>query len=398
MLRAVASVTLKRGRVQPVWAGHPWVFAQAIERVDGAPAAGDAVEVIDPEGRFLGRGYWSPRSAIPVRIATRDPRDALDGASIGRALDRAAALRARFGLPSEETTGYRLVHAEGDGLPGLIVDVLGGVAVVQLVTIGMKLREQDVFAHVARVSKARTVIEVASEKAAEREGFEATSGVVRGPDPSTLSFVERGMEFELEAAITQKTGFYFDQRDDRALVERISHGAKVLDLYSFVGAFALFAARGGASSVLAVDSSPVAITTASRLAHRHGYADRIAHERADARERMAELGRKKERFDVVILDPPKLAPSVKHLERARSAYRKLNADAARLVEPGGMLVSCSCSAAMTPDDFVRAAALGARDAGREPTLVHLGQQGVDHPVPAAFGEGRYLKCAFLRIA
>lgn len=393
----MTTVTLKRGRVQPVWAGHPWVFAQAIAKVDGAPSAGDPVDVVDPEGRFMGRGHWSPSSAIPVRIASRDPNDPLDGASIGRAMDRAAALRARFGLPSAETNGYRLVHSEGDGLPGLIVDVLGGVASVQLLTIGMKLREQDVFAHVARVSGAKTVIEIANEKAAEREGFTAVTGVVRGPDPSSLVFRERGMEFEIEPTITQKTGFYFDQRDNRAMVEQIAHGAKVLDLYSFVGAFALFAARGGARSVLAVDSSAVAITTASRLSHRHGFADRISFERADARHRMVELGRSKERFDVVILDPPKLAPSVKHLERAKSAYRKLNADAARLIEPGGMLVSCSCSAAMTPDDLVRAATLGVRDAGRDPTLVHLGQQGVDHPVPAAFGEGRYLKSAFLRI-
>lgn len=393
----MSTVTLHRGRVQPVWAGHPWVFEQAIARIDGAPGAGDVVEVRDPEGRFLGRGYWSPRSAIPVRIATRDPHEALDGASIGRALDRAMALRVRFGLPSSETTGYRLVHSEGDGLPGLIVDVLGDVAVVQLLTIGMTLREAEIFAHVARVARVRTVIEVANAKAAEREGFASETAVVRGPDPKSLCFFERGMEFEVDPNITQKTGFYFDQRDNRALVERLARDAKVLDLYSFAGAFALFAARGGARSVLAVDSSPVAITMASRLSHRHGYADRIVFERADARRRMGELARAKEQFDVVIVDPPKLSPSIKHLDRARSAYRKLNADAARLVVPGGMLVTCSCSAAMTPEDFVRTATLGVRDAGRDPTLVQLGQQGIDHPVPAAFGEGRYLKCAFFRI-
>ena len=393
----MTTVVLQRGRVQPVWAGHPWVFAQAVARVDGAPSPGDVVDVVDPEGRFLGRGYWSPKSAIPVRIATRDPSDPLDGASIGRALDRAAALRARFGLPSPETDGYRLVHSEGDALPGLVVDVLGRVATVQLLTAGMKRREQDVFAHVVRVTGARTVIEVASEKAQAREGFEATTQVVRGADPTTIRFRERGLEITLASTITQKTGFYFDQRDNRALVEGLSRGARVLDLYSFVGAFSLFAARGGAASVRAVDSSAPALATASALAHQNGFDGRISFDKADARQRMRELAAAKERFDVVVLDPPKLAPSIKDLERARSAYRRLNADASRLVEPGGILVSCSCSAAMVADDLIRAATLGARDAGRDLTLVHSGQQGHDHPTPSAFPEGRYLKSVFFRV-
>lgn len=393
----MSKVTLQKGRVQPVWAGHPWVFAQAVGRVDGAPAPGDAVDVVDPDDNFMGRGYWSPRSAIPVRIATRDPRDPLDGPSIGRAIERAAALRKKLGWPSEETTGYRLVHAEGDGLPGLVVDVLGDVATVQLLSIGMKRREADVFAHVARVTKAKTVIEVASPKAAEREGFEATTRVVRGPDPSAIVLRERGLDLEVEAEITQKTGFYFDQRDNRALVEALSNGARVLDLYSFVGAFGLFAARGGASSVLSIDSSAVAIATGSRLAHRLGFAGRVSYERADVRHRLAAFAKAKERFDLVVVDPPKLAPSVRHLDRARSAYRKLNADAVRLIEPGGMLVSCSCSAAMQSDDFVRTATMGARDAGKDLVLLHMGQQGMDHPTPAAFSEGRYLKCAFFQV-
>ena len=374
------------------------MFAQAIRSVDGAPAPGDVVDVVDPAGHYLGRGYWSPKSAIPVRIATRDPHDALDGASIGRALDRALALRRRFGLPSEETTGYRLAFGEGDGVPGLVADVLGKVASVQLLTLGMKLRERDVFAQVARVSGASTVIEIASPKAAEREGFEAKTAVVRGPDPDSIAFRERGLDIEIEPEITQKTGFYFDQRDNRALVERLAPGMRVLDLHCFVGAFSLLAARGGARSVVAVDSSPIALATAARLAHRHGWADRIAFERANVRAFLPELGHHKELFDLVVLDPPKLAPSVRHLERARSAYRKLNADAARVVAREGILVSCSCSAAMSPDELVRAATLGARDAGRDLTLLHLGQQAPDHPAPAAFAEGRYLKCAFFRVS
>jgi 23S rRNA (cytosine1962-C5)-methyltransferase len=221
--------------------------------------------------------------------------------------------------------------------------------------------------------------------------------VVRGADPTTIRFRERGLEITLASTITQKTGFYFDQRDNRALVEGLSRGARVLDLYSFVGAFSLFAARGGAASVRAVDSSAPALATASALAHQNGFDGRISFDKADARQRMRELAAAKERFDVVVLDPPKLAPSIKDLERARSAYRRLNADASRLVEPGGILVSCSCSAAMVADDLIRAATLGARDAGRDLTLVHSGQQGHDHPTPSAFPEGRYLKSVFFRV-
>ncbi|GAB4202900.1 MAG: class I SAM-dependent rRNA methyltransferase [Sandaracinaceae bacterium] len=388
--------------MQPVWAGHPWVFAQAIERVEGAPSAGDVVDVVDPEGRYLGRGYYSPSSAIPVRILTRDRTDPLDGASLGRRIERAAALRRRLRLPDTEssgleTTGYRLVHAEGDGLAGLIVDVFGAVAVVQLLTIGMKRREDDVFAHVARVAGVRTVIEAASDRAAEREGFACTTRVVRGPDPGSIAFFERGLGFEVESAITQKTGFYFDQRENRERVEQLAEGARVLDLYCFVGAFGLSAARGGAASVLSVDSSAPAVAMAARNAHRHGVAGRVQCERGDVRQVLRQLQARRERFDLVIADPPKLAPSIKHLDRARSAYRKLNAEAVKVVSTDGILVTCSCSAAMTTDDFVRTATLGARDANADLTLLSLGSQGPDHPVPAAFPEGRYLKCAFFRV-
>lgn len=393
----MSNVILARGRVQPVWAGHPWVYAQAIDRIEGAPGPGDVVDVLDFEGNYQGRGYYSPRSAIPVRLATRDRRDPLDGPSLGRKIEAAFALRRSLGLPASDTTGYRLVNAEGDHLPGVIVDVLGDVATVQLLTIGAKLREDDIFAHVGRVAGVQTVMEIASEKAALREGFTAENRVVRGPDPTTIALTERGFVIDLGAEVRQKTGFYFDQRDNRAFLERIAKGARVLDLYAFVGSFALAAARGGATHVRAVDSSLPAMTTASRLAHLNGLADRIELERADARDEMAMLYKKKEQFDIVVLDPPKLAPSVKHLDKARGLYRKLNAEGTRLVARGGWLVTCSCSAAMQAEDFVRTATLGARDVGKDLVLVHLGQQAPDHPVPAAFPEGRYLKCAFFKV-
>ena len=392
-----ARVRLRAGHVQPVWAGHPWVFAQAIERVEGAPAAGDAVSVVDARGNVLGRGYWSPESAIPVRILSRDPDETLETAFLGRRLEEAAAWRkAWLGLPGDETTGYRLVHAEGDGLAGLIVDVFGQAASVQLLTLGMKRREADVFAEVARVTGAKSVIEVASERTQRLEGFATETRVVRGPSLETLRFRERGFDYELPLSASQKTGFYFDQRENRARLESLVRGKRVLDAFSYVGAFSLAAARGGAEKVTALDASAAAIAAGAMIAQHAGLAGRIDFVRADVKRALPEMVQRGERFDVVIVDPPKLAPTARHLDQGRKAYRRLNATAVKLLAPGGLLVSCSCSAAIRPGEFLRTVGMAAREAGRDVTLVHLGEQGPDHPVPASFPEGRYLKSAFLR--
>lgn len=393
----MARVTLRSGRVQPVWAGHPWVFAQAVDRVDGAPSAGDAIEVLDPKGKHLGRGFYSPKSAIPIKIVTRDEDEALDDAALVRRIERAFELRARIGLPSPDTDGYRLVHAEGDQLPGLIVDIYRDVAVVQILTIGMKLRQDVLVGAIARVSGARTVIEARGGKSQEKEGIVVEPGVVRGREVSHLAFRERGFEFTIELELAQKTGFYFDQRDNRALVEKLARGRRVLDLYSYVGPFALAAARGGASSVDAYESNAAVVAEGATIAHANGFGAAIEHAQGDVRKVLGKLHERGERYGLVILDPPKLAPSVRHLNRAKDAYRRLNARALGLVEDGGILASCSCSGAMRPDDLLRTIALAARDAGRQVTLLHMGQQGMDHPVPAAFPEGRYLKCALLGV-
>jgi 23S rRNA (cytosine1962-C5)-methyltransferase len=394
----MSTVRLRAGHVQPVWAGHPWVFAQAIEEVVGAPGPGDIVTVVDARGQFLGRGFFSPRSAIPIRILTRDPDDPLDAASLGRRIETAASWRRTLlGLPNEATTGFRLVHAEGDGLPGLIADVYGSTVAVQLLTVGMKRREAEIFGHLARVTGAKTIVEFASERTQRLEGFEAKTGVVRGADVSSLSFRERAFEFTVGLDAAQKTGFYFDQRDNRAHVESLARGRTVLDAFSYVGAFALGAARGGASKVVAIDSSAPAIAAGATLAAHAGLGERIDFVKADVRRALADYATAGTRFDVVIVDPPKLAPTARDLDAGRKAYRRLNAAALRIVNDGGLLVSCSCSAAMRSDDLQRTIGLAARDASCSVSSLWVGQQGPDHPVPASFPEGRYLKCVVLRV-
>lgn len=393
-------VTLKPGHIQPVWSGHPWVFAQAIAHVEGGALPGDEVRVIDPHGGFLGRGLYTPRSSIPVRIVTREDVP-IDGALVRRRVERAIATRRDLGFPSRspghETTGYRLIHAEGDGLPGLIVDVFDDVLAVQLGTIGMKRREGLVFDALLHALSPRAILDRTSPSVAKMEGFEPASGVVRGdPEIRELLFQERGFSFAIPMALGQKTGFYFDQRTLRARVEQIAHGKRVLDAYSFVGPIAMAAARGGATEIVAVDESALALEVGAEQARRNGLAERISMLRKDARRALGDASAEGG-FDLVICDPPKLAPTRGAKDGATGAYRALAAAGCRATKAGGVIVLCSCSSAMGLDDLTRALALGARDARAQATIFDRCFQGGDHPVPAAFPEGLYLKSLLARV-
>ena len=272
------------------------------------------------------------------------------------------------------------------------------MVVVQLLTLGMKRREDVIFGALARVTGARVVAEARGGKGQRREGIEVEPRVVRGPDIDRLTFKEHGFVYEVELARAQKTGFYFDQRDNRQMVERLARGRRVLDLYCYVGSFSLAAARGGAREVSAFDSNPSVVRAAAAVANANGLSDEIRTARGDVRQVLSRLGQEGARFDLAIVDPPKLAPSVRHLKRATAAYRRLNSRVFALMEDGGLVASCSCSSALRPAELVRTLALAGRDANRYVRLLHLGQQGMDHPVPAAFPEGRYLKCALVEVS
>jgi 23S rRNA (cytosine1962-C5)-methyltransferase len=397
-LRRMAKVRIRAGHVRPLWAGHPWVYAQAVAKVDGSPNAGDVVQVVDPHDKFLGAGFYSPDSALVVRILTRVPEQSIDAGFFRERIAAAAQLRhAWLDLPRADTTGYRLIHAEGDSLPGLIVDVYGDTATVQLLTAGMKQREELIFAALREQLSLRSIIEMPSREHQDHEGFRVEPRVAHGEAVDDLRFSERGFEYSLPFAGAQKTGFYFDQRDNRARFEAMCRGRRVLDVCSYVGAFSLAAARGGAREVLALDRSDWALTLAQQGFERAGVASVVRCQRRELKQALPELAAAGEKFDVIVLDPPKLAHNARQLERARSMYRLWNSQAIGLCEPNALLVSCSCSGAMQPLDFVRTLALAAADAGREVTLLALGEQAPDHPTPAAFQEGRYLKAAFIRV-
>jgi 23S rRNA (cytosine1962-C5)-methyltransferase len=396
------TVRLKAGHVQPVWAGHPWVYAQAVDRIEGGAIAGDEVSVVDPRGNLLGRGFYSPGSAIPVRLLVRDATTRLDASFFRTRALAAASLRAAIGVgeppgagaESRGTTGYRLINADGDGLPGLIVDRFGDVLALQIGTLGMKQRETQIHEALWSACAPRAIIDRTSAQTAKTEGFTSLPRAVRGDEVRELDFTERGLRFRIPLELGQKTGFYFDQRTLRARVEDLSRGKRILDTYCFVGAFAIAAARGGATEVVAVDESALALEVGAECAAQNGVSASIRFVKEDARRALAEA---KGTFDLVIVDPPRLAPTRGAREQALVAYSKLAEGACRAVRPGGIVVLCSCSAAVDLAALTRTLATGATRANTDATVLERWFQGPDHPVPAAFSEGLYLKALLARV-
>lgn len=394
----MADVVLKAGRVRPVWAGHPWVFAQAVDRVSGQAAAGDEVRVLDAKGKVLGRGLYSPASAIRVRVYSRDGEQALDAQFLRRRLAEALARRQRIGLPGAGTDAFRVLNAEGDGLPGLVVDQLGDVSTLQFSTLGMKQRQALVVDAIESVLAPRAVVDRTSQKSAALEGFEAGSGVIAGDTRlETLRFSEHGLRFEVPLEIGQKTGFYLDLRQLRRRLGELAQGRQVLDCYSYVGAAGMSMARGGATEVRSVDSSELAVSVARHCVALNHLGDRMHVERMPARaalERAAEQGG----VDLVLCDPPKLAPKRSALERAQRSMESLAEAALRATRPGGITVICSCSAGLGMAELERALAVGAARAGRRATVLERVFQDADHPVPAAFPEGLYLSTLIAEVS
>jgi 23S rRNA (cytosine1962-C5)-methyltransferase len=381
-----ARVLLRKGRARPLWFGHPWVYANAIDRVEGEAIAGDGVSLCDHDGRLIGRGFYNPRSQIPVRLCTRVD-EALDAKFLRARVARARALRARLGLPSEHTTIYRLVNSEGDDLPGLVVDVYGDAAVVQITTLGMSERRAAIFDALEAELACATIFEVSSAAYADLEGFVATSRVARGASRATVTGLEDGVRLEVEPLGGQKTGMFIDQRETRARVGTLAKGARVLDCYAYAGGFGLQAARGGAKSVTAVDSSARAVARVEAHAAANGVA--IGAVEADVF-RYLETATPRA-FDLVVIDPPKFARARKDLEAARKGYERLNALAMQACAPGAVLVTCSCSQNVDADTFERIVAAGAKQAGRQIQIFERRGAAADHPLPPGFTEGQYLK-------
>lgn len=387
----MGSVVVKRGRAKPLWRGHPWVFRESIVRVEGNPEPGDLVSILDDSGRAIGCGFFSPQSQLSARILSREESVAVDTAFFAERLERARVLREEtLDLPVF-TDAYRLVHSEGDLLPGLVVDHFAGHLVVQFSTWGMHRRREEILDALEEVFTPRAIHARPDRRACKAEGLPEDAGLVRGaPPPEPPSILENGVAFRIGLATGQKTGFFCDQRDNRSFLGRIARERRVLDLHTYTGGFGLYAAVNGAAEVLGIDSSGPALALAAENAMLNN-GRQVRFERGDARAVLNEMHRKGRCFDIVISDPPRFAPDRAAVKKALTAYRDLHLRAMRVVRPGGLLAAACCSGAVSDGDFETTLRTAAYDLGRDLQVLHRAGQAADHPVLATCPEGRYLK-------
>jgi 23S rRNA (cytosine1962-C5)-methyltransferase len=387
----VKRIALKPGREKSLVRRHPWIFSGAIEQPRDVPEAGETVTIVNHRGEFLAYAAYSPQSQIRARVWSFDARARIDATFMSEALRRSIEYRKQVVGP--DCDAIRLVHAESDGLPGLIVDRYADTAVIQCSSSGAELW-RDVFAEaLIRYGGCTRVFERSDAEVRKLEGLDSRVGVVRGdPPPESVLVREGSARFMVDVRQGQKTGFFLDQRDNRAQVLRSSRGREVLDAFCYTGGFSVAALLGGACSVTALDSSAGALEQARANVQASGFANAQLHWiEGDAFATLRRLYDQGRRFDLVVLDPPKFAPTEKHVPRAARAYKDVNLWALRLLRPGGLLFTFSCSGGVGEALFQSIVAGAALDAKVDCRIVGRLSAAADHPVALNFPEGAYLK-------
>ena len=387
---------LKPGREKSLKRRHPWVFSGAIAKLAGDPGSGETVEVRASDGAYVATAAYSPHSQIRARVWTWNAEE-VDAGFFTRRIEDAAAAREALGI-SEASDAWRLVHGESDGLPGLIADRYGETAVMQILSAGTERWRDAIADALCGLPGVARVWERSDADVRELEGLPPRTGLVRGPPLAGAPEVhEHGLGFKVEVDSGHKTGFYLDQRDNRLLLRRLVRGRDMLDCFCYTGGFAINALRGGAKSVLAVDSSALAIEAARANAERNGLHGAQWLE-ADVFQSLRRLRDEGRAFDVIVLDPPKFAPTAAHAERASRAYKDINLLAFKLLRPRGFLMTYSCSGGVAADLFQKIVAGAALDAGVDARIEAWLHAAADHPVALNFPEGQYLKGLLCRVS
>ncbi len=385
------TLTLAAGKETRLQSGHPWIYRSEIARVEDEGEPGVMAHVRDSRGRFLGQAMANLKSQIAGRLLSRQEAP-IDAAFFAGRIREALA---RCGRSVQGPDGCRLIHGEADHLPGLIVDRYGDLLVVQFLTAGMERVRQTLLAALRDLIQPRAIYERNDASFRKLEGLELRKGFAWGEGETSLWIQEGGVSFFVEVAEGQKTGFFLDQRDNRQVVKRLAAGREVLDCFCYSGGFALSAAAGGAASVIGIDLSAQAIAWAQRAAARNDLSPRCTFMVANAFDALRSFDREERRFGLVILDPPAFTKGKGALEGALRGYKEINLRAMKLLVPGGILVTCSCSYHVDAPMFLEMLRAAAADAHREFHLREVRTQAPDHPVLLAARETQYLKCAVL---
>jgi 23S rRNA (cytosine1962-C5)-methyltransferase len=386
-----AALVLKKGREKSLRRRHPWVFSGAVEKVSGKPGAGDTVAVLSADGKPLAKAAYSPRSQIRARVWTFADEE-VDVAFFRARLEQAIALRAA--LPaSRHTNALRLVHGESDGLPGLIVDRYADVLVAQFLAAGVERWREPILDLLAELTACAAIFERSDAEVRALEGLQPRVGFFRGNrNASRCPIVEYGLNFRVDVEQGQKTGFFLDQRENRQRVRDLAAGREVLDGFSYTGGFSIAALAGGAARVTAIESSAAALEVArDNLAANPLDAARIEFVQGDVFGELRRLRDRGARFQLVVLDPPKFAPTAAQARNAARAYKDINLLALKLLAPGGLLATFSCSGGVSAELFQSIVAGAALDAGAHARIIERFGAAADHPVALEFPEGEYLK-------
>jgi 23S rRNA (cytosine1962-C5)-methyltransferase len=395
----MATLILHPGKEKSVLRRHPWLFSGSIAQLDGRARPGDTVEVVSHEGRPLARAAWSPASQIRARVWSFDTDESIDHAFFKRRV--AAAVGRRTALPElAGQQGLRLIHAESDGLPGVIADSYGDTVVVQLTTVGAEKWRAAIADSLHKATGCARIFERSDVEVRGLEGLEPVTGWLLGSaSGDELVIEENGIKMAVDIFAGHKTGFYLDQRDNRRRVAELARDRRVLNCFCYTAGFSLQALAGGAREVLSMDSSGPALATAQHNLALNPQIDpsRALWHEADVFNELRTLRASGELYDLIILDPPKFAHTAAHAERASRAYKDINLSAMRLLAPGGLLMSYSCSGGISAELFQKIVAGAALDAGRTARIVQRLHGAADHPVDLAFPEGEYLKGLLLQV-
>jgi 23S rRNA (cytosine1962-C5)-methyltransferase len=389
----MTQMILHHGKERSVLRRHPWLFDGAVERLAGRAKSGDTVEVVSAEGRPLGKAAWSPNSRIRARMWSFNPAETIDDAFFKRRI--AAALARRAALPElAGQQGLRLIHGESDGLPGIICDQYGDTLVLALSSAGAEKWRDAIVRALIKATGCARIYERSDADLRSLEGLPTRCGYLHGAEPTApLVIEESGVRMAVDIVAGHKTGFYLDQRDNRQLCRQLARGRRVLNCFCYTGGFSLQALAGGAASVLSIDSSgPALASAANNLAlNPEIEPGRAQWREADVFNELRALALAGEKFDLVVLDPPKFAPSPAHAERAARAYKDINLYGFKLLAPGGILMTYSCSGGIGIELFQKIVAGAAQDAKVEARIVRRLTAAADHPVLLDFPEGEYLK-------